>query len=114
MAQYQHKEIEAILKLFERELANLGGLSKIEKMKIRKRVANSILPALTMSNSEADVFLNIVENKLKDVFDMFFDAWGFREKLHQLVDNINKRKKQLKKRRAMAAAGQPSTDQPSD
>ena len=100
MIRYQHKEIEAILKLFERELSTLNRLSKIEKMKIRKRVANSILPALTMSNSEPDVFLNIVENKLKDVFDLFLDAWGFREKLHNLLDRINKNKKELKKKRA--------------
>jgi len=89
MLRFQHKEIEAILKLFEMELSTLNRLSKIEKMKIRKRVANSILPALSGSNSEPDAFLNIVENKLKDVFDMFFDSWGFRERLHKLVDRIN-------------------------
>jgi len=77
----------------------LNRLSKIEKMKIRKRVANSILPALAMSNSEPDAFLNIVENKLKDVFDMFFDSWGFREKLRQLVDKINRHKKELRRNR---------------
>ncbi|CAB1060386.1 hypothetical protein D1BOALGB6SA_5152 [Olavius sp. associated proteobacterium Delta 1] len=70
MLRFQHKEIEAILKLFEMELSTLNRLSKIEKMKIRKRVANSILPALSGSNSEPDAFLNIVENKLKDVFDI--------------------------------------------
>lgn len=107
MIRYQHKEIEAILKLFERELSTLNRLSKIEKMKIRKRVANSILPALTMSNSEPDVFLNIVENKLKDVFDMFLDAWGFREKLHNLLDRINKNKKELKKSELPPAPASP-------
>lgn len=100
---YQHKEIEAILKLFEKELSTLNRLSKIEKMKIRKRVANSILPALTLSNSEPDIFLNILENKLKDVFDLFFDAWGFRERLHTLLDRINKRKRELKKNQKAAA-----------
>ena len=108
MMRYQHQEIEAILKLFERELATLNRLSKVEKMKIRKRVASSILPALTLSNSEPDAFLNIVENKLKDVFDLFFDAWGFREKLHNLVGKINKHKKELKKKQAIAGSGQPS------
>ena len=98
MLRYQHSEIEAILNLFERELSTLNRLSKIEKMKIRKRVANSILPALNMSNSEPDAFLNIVENRLKDVFDLFFDSWGFREKLHKLVVKINKHKKELKKK----------------
>jgi hypothetical protein len=97
MIRYQHKEIEAILKLFEKELSTLNRLGKVEKMKIRKRVANSILPALTLSNSEPDIFLKIVENKLKDVFDLFLDAWGFRERLHTLIDRINKNKRELKK-----------------
>jgi hypothetical protein len=93
MKRYQHKEIEAILKLFEKELATLNHVSRIEKMKIRKRIANSIIPALSAGNSEADVFLNTVENKLRDVFDLFFDGWGFRENLRNLVDRINKQKK---------------------
>jgi len=98
MIQYQHKEIEAILKLFELELSTLNRLSKVEKMKIRKRVSNSILPALLASKSEPDAFLNMVEHKLSDVFNMFFDSWGFRKKLHQQVDVINKHKKALKKK----------------
>ena len=93
MKRYQHKEIEAILKLFEKELATINHLSRVEKMKIRKRVVNSILPALQTSNSEADVFLHLIENKLRDVFDLFFDGWGFRDNLRSLVDKINKRKK---------------------
>ena len=93
MAHYQHKDVESILKLFERELSTLNRLSRVEKMKIRKRVANAILPALAASNSQPDMFLNMVENKLRDVFDLFFDGWGFREKLHQRVDNIIKEKK---------------------
>jgi hypothetical protein len=105
MIRYQRREIEAILKLFEKELSTLNRLSKIEKMKIRKRVANSILPALNLSKSEPDVFLNIVENKLRDVFDMFFDSWGFREKLHTLVDRINKHKKELKKKQSAVGSG---------
>jgi len=97
MARYQHKDVESILKLFELELSTLNRLSRIEKMKIRKRVANAILPALAASNSEPDMFLNMVENKLRDVFDLFFDGWGFREKLHQRVDKIVKtRKEKLK------------------
>ena len=94
MARYQHKDVESILKLFELELATLNRLSRIEKMKIRKRVANAILPALAASKSEPDMFLNMVENKLRDVFDLFFDGWGFREKLHQQVDKIIKTRKQ--------------------
>ena len=93
MARYQHKDVESILKLFELELSTLNRLSRIEKMKIRKRVANAILPALAASNSEPDLFLNMVENKLRDVFDLFFDGWGFRERLRQRVDKIIKAKK---------------------
>ena len=94
MALYQHKDVESILKLFELELSTLNRLSRTEKMKIRKRVANAILPALAASNSKPDMFLNMVENKLRDVFDLFFDGWGFREKLHQQVDKIIKTRKQ--------------------
>jgi hypothetical protein len=93
MALYQHKDVESILKLFERELSTLNRLSRVEKMKIRRRVANAIIPALAASRSKPDIFLNMVENKLKDVFNLFFDGWGFREKLHQRVDNIFKEKK---------------------
>ena len=93
MAHYQHKDVESILKLFERELSTLNRLNKVEKMKIRRRVANAILPALAASNSQPDMFLNMVENKLRDVFDLFFDGWGFREKLHQRAANIIKEKK---------------------
>ena len=89
MPRYQHKDVESILKIFELELSTLHNLSRIEKMKIRKRVANTILPALNASKSEPDMFLNMVENKLKDVFNLFFDGWGFREKLHQRVGMIN-------------------------
>ena len=94
MARYQHKDVESILKLFELELSTLHSLSRVEKMKIRKRVANAILPALAASKSEPDMFLNMVENKLRDVFDLFFDGWGFREKLHQRVDYIINQNKQ--------------------
>ena len=94
MARYQHKDIESILKLFELELSTLHNVSRVEKMKIRKRIANAILPALAASKSEPDMFLNIVENKLRDVFDLFFDGWGFREKLHKRVAVINETTKQ--------------------
>ena len=106
MARYQHKDVESILRLFERELSTLHRLSRIEKMKIRKRVANAILPALNASKSEPDMFLNMVENKLRDVFDLFFDGWGFREKLHQHVGIINARyKKRLKAHQASRESG---------
>jgi len=105
MARYQHKDVESILKLFELELSTLNRLSRIEKMKIRKRVANAILPALAASNSEPDMFLNMVENKLRDVFDLFFDGWGFREKLHQRVGTIVK--ENTKRLKAQQAAGEP-------
>ena len=97
MARYHHKDVESILKLFELELSTLNRLSRLDKMKIRRRVANAILPALAASNSKPDLFLNMVENKLRDVFDLFFDGWGFREKLHKRVGIIVKEnKKRLK------------------
>jgi hypothetical protein len=105
MARYQHKDVESILKLFELELSTLNRLNRVDKMKIRKRVANAVLPALAASNSEPDLFLNMVENKLRDVFDLFFDGWGFREKLHKRVGIIVKENK--KRQKAQQAAGEP-------
>ncbi|MEE4265194.1 MAG: hypothetical protein V2I56_21080 [Desulfobacteraceae bacterium] len=105
MARYQHKDVESILKLFELELSTLNRLSRLDKMKIRKRVANAILPALAASNSEPDLFLNMVENKLRDVFDLFFDGWGFREKLHKRVGVIVEENK--KRQNEQQAAGEP-------
>ena len=105
MARYQRKDVESILKLFELELSTLNRLSRVDKMKIRKRVANAVLPALAASNSEPDRFLNMVENKLRDVFDLFFDGWGFREKLHKRVGIIVKENK--KRQKAQQAAGEP-------
>ena len=103
---YQHQDVESILKLFELELSTLNRLSRIEKMKIRKRVANAILPALAASNSEPDLFLNMVENKLRDVFDLFFDGWGFREKLHNRVGVIVKENEtRLKEQPATGESG---------
>ena len=104
MARYQRKDVESILKLFELELSTLNRLSRVDKMKIRKRVANAVLPALAASNSEPDRFLNMVENKLRDVFDLFFDGWGFREKLHKRVGIIVKENK--KRQKAQQAAGE--------
>ena len=106
MARYQHKDVESILKLFELELSTLNRLSRLDKMKIRKRVANTILPALAASNSEPDLFLNMVENKLRDVFDLFFDGWGFREKLHKRVRVIvEENKKRQTAQRPAGASG---------
>jgi len=93
MARYRHKDVESILKLFELELSTLNNLSRVEKMKIRRRVANAILPALNASNSKPDMFLNVVEDKLRDVFRMFLDVWGFRQKLHKQAEKVINREK---------------------
>jgi hypothetical protein len=100
MKRYKQSEIETILKLFEKELATLNRLTKFEKMKIRKRVTNSIISALSESNSKPDAFLNIIELKLRDVFNLFIDGWGFRNNLRQLVIKINKGKEVPKNRPA--------------
>ena len=98
MQRYRQSEIESILKLFEKELARLNRLSKIEKMKIRRRVSNSIVAALSESNLKPDAFVKIMELKFRDVFNLFFDGWGFRENLRQQVSKINKRQIADKKR----------------
>ena len=88
MTNLKQNELQEIVNLFESELSMLKKVSRIEKMKIRKRVAAAILPALAISNLNMDIFMSIMEDRLSDVFDLFLDGWGFRQKLYQTVNPI--------------------------
>jgi hypothetical protein len=63
-------------------------VSKIEKMKIRKKVVNAISTASSLNIKKPDLFMSTLEGKLYDVFDLFMDSWGFREKLGRKINKI--------------------------
>ena len=85
----KEKEIQTLLILFEKELMILSSLSKCDKMKIRKRIAHVIRPALNKYNLTPEGFMSIVEDNLSDVIDLFFDGWGFRKKLADTINAIH-------------------------
>ena len=69
--------------MFEYELNLLLRINKLEKMEIRKRVKDVILPISEMDIKKANIFMEIVEEKLHDVFDLFIDGYEFRKKLER-------------------------------
>ena len=81
MTSLDNKDIREILKLFENELNLLVRIDKFEKMEIRKRIKDAIMPISDMDIRKPNIFMDIVEDKLHDVFDLFIDGYEFRKKL---------------------------------
>ncbi len=92
MARLKQKDIQDLLRLFDNELNTLSRMSKIEKMKIRKKVVNALSTASALHIKKSDLFMSTLEGKLHDVFDIFIDGWGFREKLDRKINEILQKK----------------------
>ena len=88
MARLKQKDIQDLLRLFDYELNTMSRMSKIEKMKIRKKVVNALSIASALHIKKSDLFMSTLEGKLYDVFDKFVDSWGFREKLDRKINEI--------------------------
>ena len=88
MARLKQKDIQDLLRLFDYELNTLSRISKVEKMKIRKKVVNAISTASALNIKKSDLFMSTLEGKLYNVFDIFVDSWGFREKLEKKINEI--------------------------
>ena len=86
MPRMRQKHIGEIVKLFELELHCVSQVARAEKMKMRKRIVNVVIPALMVSDQTVKVFMGQVEEKISDVLDTFVDPWGFRKKLARRVD----------------------------
>ena len=57
-------------------------------MKIRKKVVNALSTASALNIKKSDLLMSALEGKLYDVFDLFIDSWGFREKLEKKINEI--------------------------
>ena len=88
MARLKQKDIQDLLRLFDYELNTLSRISKVEKMKIRKKVVNALSTASALNIKKSDLLMSTLEGKLYDVFDLFIDSWGFREKLEKKINEI--------------------------
>ncbi len=92
MATLNRQDILEILKLFEDQLNLLFRIDRLEKMEIRKKTKDAIMPLAGMDLKNTSIFMDIVEEKLHDVFPLFVDAYEFRKKLERKVTEILKDK----------------------
>ena len=92
MAHLSNRDIQDILKLFENELNLLIRKNKLEKMEIRKRIKDAVGPISEMDIRNSQIFMDIVEEKLHDIFDLFVDGYEFRRKLERKMTEILKNK----------------------
>ena len=83
---HKEKVNQEILELFENQLSLLIRMDKLEKMKIRKRIRDVVLLTLGMDIRHPKIFMNIMEDKLQDVFDLFHDGLEFKKKLARKID----------------------------
>ena len=81
MPKLRHRDIQDVIHLFDNELSMLSRVSKVEKMKLRRKITNVVLPALSSPSIAPEIFVNSIEEKLSDVINLFMDQWGFKEKL---------------------------------
>ena len=88
MARLKQKDLQDIIRLFDYELNALSRMSKVEKMKIRKKVVNSLSTISALNIKKSDLFMSTLEGKLYGVLDVFVDSWGFRERLEKKIHQV--------------------------
>ena len=86
MPRMRQKYIGEIVKLFELELHCLTRVSKSEKMKMRKKIVNVVIPTLAAKDQTVKICMGQIEENIADVMDTFVDPWGFRKKLARRID----------------------------
>ena len=82
----KEKAIQEILELFEHQLNLLTRKDKLEKMDIRRRIRDVIQPTIRMDIRHSEIYMEIFEDKLNDVFNLFFDEIEFKKKLASKID----------------------------
>jgi hypothetical protein len=85
MAKLSKNDMQEIMKLFDHELNLLIRIDRLEKMDFRKKINNIVLPILEMDIPHPTIFMDIVEDRLYDVLNMFIDGYEFRKKLERKV-----------------------------
>ena len=81
MPKLRHRDIQDVIRLFDNELNMLGRISKVEKMKLRRKITNVVQPTLSSPSINPEIAVGSLEEKLSDVIKLFMDPWGFKEKL---------------------------------
>ena len=85
MGQLRGTEIQQIIQLFENEMSMLPKVGRTDKMKLRRKISNALMPILNHPKVTADMVTGRVQNKLEDVLSMFIDKNMFMTRLSQLL-----------------------------
>ena len=88
MAKLRTKDIQKVIQIFDSEMLMMQRVSKIEKMKMRKKVVNIIQPLLTSGTTTPEIFMLEVETKLSQIVSQFIDGYGFRNRLNETVRKL--------------------------
>lgn len=86
----KQNDVMEITKLFELELNSLAKISRIERLKMRKKV-NRIISSHAMGAPNPKAFLFIVDDKLSKLISLFRDENGFRKRLERLLNEKMKK-----------------------
>jgi hypothetical protein len=86
----KEKAIQEILELFEYQLNLLSRIDKLEKMELRRRIRDVIQGTIRMDIRQPEIYVEIIEDKLDDVFNLFFDGMEFKKKLAKKIDKTLK------------------------
>lgn len=90
MPKLKNREIQKVIQLFENEMILIPRMSKVDRMKLRKRIVNVVQPALKSPIATPQICMGTVEDKLSSVMRLFRDSYGFRVKLTDHVTAIFK------------------------
>jgi hypothetical protein len=88
MSKLRNRDIQKVIQLFDNELLMLTRASKIDKMKMRKKIVNVVQPALKLTTMKPEVFMLEVEKKLSAILRQFLDTYGFQKRLSDVVRKL--------------------------
>jgi hypothetical protein len=88
MAKLKTKDIQKVIQFFDNELVLMQRVSRIEKMKMRRKIVNIVQPALNSPTMTPEIFMHEAQTKLVDVIKKFMDGYSFQSKLAEAVRKL--------------------------
>ena len=85
MKRLKGQEIQKVIQLFENELGMLPKVNRTDKMRLRKKILNTLMPLLNAPGVTPEIVAQRVENRLEDVLALFIDPNLFMSKLNSLL-----------------------------
>jgi hypothetical protein len=86
MRRLKGHDIQQLVQLFENELSMLPKVNRTDKMKLRKKILNTIMPLVNEPNVTPHAIVQRIENRLEDVLALFLDTSFFKTKLTALLN----------------------------